>query len=84
MADVISIANIVSIADTVSIANTVSKDMQNFMSVQSAACVHFQGLGKLSALSIRCFVVKLLLVTIMRSFQCNMVGEVRFEWDSWG
>ena len=54
------------------------------MSVQSAACVNFLGLGKLSALSIRCFVVKLLVVTILRSFQCNMVGEVRVYWDSRG
>ena len=54
------------------------------MSVPIAACVHFQSLGKLLALNIKCFVVKLLFVSLLRSFQCNFVGKVGFYRDLWG
>ena len=59
-------------------------DMLNFMSLPSVGCVNFQGLGKLLALNICCFVIKLLFVTILRSFQCNFVGRVRLYCDFWG
>ena len=58
--------------------------MQNVMRVPSAACVNFQGWGKFLVLSIQCFVMKLLFVSLLSSFQFNFVGEIRYYWDLWG
>ena len=63
---------------------TCSADMQNITIVPSAVFVNFQGLGKLLALTKRCFVVKLLFVALLRSFQLNCVGKVKFYWELWG
>ena len=54
------------------------------MSVPSAARVNFQGLGKLLALNKWCFVVKLFFDALLRSFQCNFVGKLRFHLYLWG
>ena len=59
-------------------------NVQYVMSLPNAFCVDFQGLRKLLALNMHCFVVKMLFVTILRSFQCNFVGKVRFYWDLCG
>ena len=43
-------------------------DMENALSVSSAACVKFQSGGKFLALNIRCFVVNALSVAISRGY----------------
>ena len=53
-------------------------DMLNVMSVPSADRVNLQGLAKLLALNIHCFVIKLFFGAILGTFQCNFVVEVRF------
>ena len=55
--------------------------MENVMSIPSAARVNCHGLVKWVALNKRCFVVKLLFVTILPSFQCNFVGTYIFYLD---
>ena len=36
------------------------------------------------ALNIRCLLLNCFFVVLLRSFQCNFLGKVRFYWDSWG
>ena len=47
---------------------SVCADMENVMSLPSAARVKFQSLGKLLALNIRCFVVNVVSVDISHCF----------------
>ena len=45
--------------------HTYAADMENVMSVTSAACVKFQSRGKFLAFNIPCFVVNVLSVAIL-------------------
>ena len=53
-------------------------DMQNVMRMPSAACVNSQGLAKLLALNIRCFVVNLHFVRFCALFSADMWVKLDF------
>ena len=52
-------------------------DLENVMSMPSAACVNFWGRGEMLALNIRFFIVYALTVAIVRPFYYNYVGKVK-------
>ena len=53
-------------------------DMQNVMSMPSAARVNLQGFGKLMALIIHCFVLKLVLVAFCALFSATLCVKLDF------
>ena len=54
------------------------------MSLPSAACVKFQSWVEFLAVNIRCFIVNVLSLTILRCFYFNLVGCMQVYWKAWG
>ena len=60
-----------------------SLEIENVISVPSAARVNFKVYGEMLPLNIHFFVVYALAVAIMYHFQCNPVGKVRVYFKIW-